>query len=101
MSDADTQQEPSMEEILSSIRRIISEGEEGEGEEGEGEEGEGEEGEGEEGEGEEGGETSYVEIEASELVPNLDFGLVAEFVDREDQHQAVKEYRDRLLASLG
>ena len=37
MSDKDAQQDPSMEEILASIRRIISEDEVAEGEDAEGE----------------------------------------------------------------
>lgn len=38
----------------------------------------------------------YQEIAASELVPGLDFELLAAYAGRPDQPQAVREYRDRL-----
>jgi Uma2 family endonuclease len=47
----------------------------------------------------EGGEAHYEEIGSSELVPGLEFLLFAEYADREQQHDAVREYRDRLRAS--
>jgi Uma2 family endonuclease len=40
----------------------------------------------------------YVEIAGSELVPALDFEVLAGFAVRPDQHQAVREYRDLLRA---
>jgi Uma2 family endonuclease len=47
------------------------------------------------------GKGSYEEIPASELVPELDFQLLAEYVESLDQHAAVREYRDRLRAAAG
>lgn len=44
----------------------------------------------------EGNEARYEEIGASEIVPGLDLGLLGEYADREDQHAAVVEYRERL-----
>lgn len=41
-------------------------------------------------------EPAYREIPRSELVPDLDFELLAAYASRPDQHQAVREYRDRL-----
>lgn len=46
-------------------------------------------------------EARFEEIAASELVPALDFSLLAEYADREDQHAAVREYRQRLLGASG
>ncbi len=40
----------------------------------------------------------YVQVAASALVPGLDFEVLATFVRREDQHNAVREFRDRLRA---
>lgn len=41
-------------------------------------------------------EDGYEETTASELVPGLDFGHLAEFAEPEDQHAAVRAYRDAL-----
>jgi Uma2 family endonuclease len=40
----------------------------------------------------------YEAIERSELVPSLDFAILARFAVRLDQHQAVREFRDSLRA---
>jgi Uma2 family endonuclease len=42
------------------------------------------------------GESGYEAVAASALVPSLDFALLARFVLRSDQPQAVREYRDAL-----
>jgi Uma2 family endonuclease len=42
------------------------------------------------------GVDGYVPVTSSALVPGLDFELLATFVRREDQHRAVREFRDRL-----
>jgi Uma2 family endonuclease len=42
------------------------------------------------------GESGYEAIATSALVPSLDFALLARFVLRSDQPQAVREYRDAL-----
>ncbi len=42
----------------------------------------------------------YRSIDRSELVPGLDFGVMAELVAIPDQHAAVKAFRDRLRAAL-
>lgn len=39
---------------------------------------------------------AYEDIAASEMLPDLDLAAVARFVPREDQHEAVKAYRDWL-----
>ena len=41
-------------------------------------------------------EQGYQPIERSAVLPELDFGLVAELAVREDQHLALRELRDRL-----
>jgi Uma2 family endonuclease len=38
----------------------------------------------------------YVPVEKSALVPGLDFEVLATFVNREDQHRAVRDFRDHL-----
>jgi hypothetical protein len=43
-------------------------------------------------------EEGYRRIEASELVPGLDFAELAGYAVRSDQHEAVVEFRDRLRA---
>ena len=40
----------------------------------------------------------YVGIERSRIVPELDFGVLASYAARTDQHEAVVAYRDRLRA---
>jgi Uma2 family endonuclease len=40
----------------------------------------------------------YVPVTSSALVPGLDFELLARFVRRDDQHRAVREFRDLLRA---
>lgn len=40
----------------------------------------------------------YVVVDRSTLVPSLDFEVLATFVRRDDQHQAVREFRDHLRA---
>jgi Uma2 family endonuclease len=42
----------------------------------------------------------YRVIDRSELVPGLDFGVMADLVAMPDQHAAVKVFRDRLRAAL-
>lgn len=42
------------------------------------------------------GEAGYEPIEHSVHLPDLDFSLIAELAVREDQHQALRELRDRL-----
>lgn len=44
------------------------------------------------------GSAGYEPIATSELIPDLDFEVLARFALREDQHQAVKDYRDGLRA---
>jgi hypothetical protein len=44
------------------------------------------------------GAEGYARIEASRLVPGLDFTLLARLVARGDQHEAVKAFRDTLRA---
>lgn len=41
-------------------------------------------------------ETGYVPIERSVHLPELDFSLISDLAVREDQHQALRELRDRL-----
>jgi Uma2 family endonuclease len=43
-----------------------------------------------------GAEAVYEELAASELVPQLELAPLADYAEREDQHAAVREYRDRL-----
>ena len=38
------------------------------------------------------GKEGYEAVEASRLVPGIDFAKLAEFVERDDQHEAVKSY---------
>jgi hypothetical protein len=45
------------------------------------------------------GDNGYEARSKSELLPELDFDLLARFVDRSDQPQALKEYRAALRAS--
>ncbi len=40
------------------------------------------------------GEAGYELITSSKLVPELDFALLARFAARDDQHAAIREYRD-------
>jgi Uma2 family endonuclease len=47
------------------------------------------------------GPEGYVEISRSKLVPGLDFDLLATLVRRDDQHQAVREFRDRIREASG
>jgi len=47
------------------------------------------------------GASGYVEVTQSELVPALDFEVLASFAEQADQHEALKSYRDRLRRSLG
>lgn len=42
------------------------------------------------------GPAGYARITASRLIPDLDFGLLETFARREDQHEAVTEYRAAL-----
>ncbi len=46
-------------------------------------------------------DNSYVQVQTSSLIPELDFELLAKFARRRDQPQAVKEYRDALVAKFG
>lgn len=48
-----------------------------------------------------GSEARYEEVGTSELVPELDFAVLGEYAEREDQHAAVREYRERVRTSLG
>lgn len=38
----------------------------------------------------------YRKVERSVLLPELDFAVLASFVRRDDQHRAVREFRDLL-----
>ena len=42
---------------------------------------------------------AYQSIAASELVPGLDLEVLLRFATREDQHQAIREYRDLVRAA--
>jgi Uma2 family endonuclease len=44
------------------------------------------------------GDDGYAEVTSSALVPGLDFGLLATFVRRSDQHQAVRDFQRSLRA---
>jgi len=41
----------------------------------------------------------YERIQSSRLIPQLDFGLLAKYVTRTDQPQAIREYRDAIRTS--
>lgn len=41
----------------------------------------------------------YERIQSSGLIPQLDFGLLAKYVTRTDQPQAIREYRDAIRTS--
>lgn len=41
----------------------------------------------------------YERIQSSRLIPQLDFGLLAKYVTRTDQPQAIREFRDAIRAS--
>jgi Uma2 family endonuclease len=45
------------------------------------------------------GENGYERIARSRLVPGLDFDLLTRFVERTDQPQAIKEYREALRSA--
>jgi hypothetical protein len=40
-------------------------------------------------------------LRLSKLVPGLDFDLLATFLRRDDQHQAVREFRDCIREAAG
>jgi hypothetical protein len=45
-------------------------------------------------------QSAYVEASRSELLPGLDLGRLASFIEHEDQTQAVREFRTWLRGSL-
>jgi hypothetical protein len=42
------------------------------------------------------GAAGYAEVSRSELLPGLDFDVLASFAEQADQHEALKSYRDQL-----
>jgi Uma2 family endonuclease len=46
------------------------------------------------------GADGYVEITRSAIVPEIDFEQLATFVRRDDQHQAVRDFRDWLRGAV-
>ena len=42
------------------------------------------------------GASGYAEVSRSELLPSLDFDMLASFAEQADQHEALKSYRDQL-----